>query len=60
MTDDTSQKPRRGRPPAKEQGAALTTWVRISEYEKLVRLANRKETSVSSLVRSLLLMKLPR
>lgn len=47
-----------GRPRAEEPGSAVTTWLRQSEHDKLIRLANKHETTISSLVRSLLILKL--
>jgi hypothetical protein len=49
---------RRGRPRAQERGTTLSTWLPESQYDQLVRLANRREQSVSSLVRDLLKFKL--
>lgn len=51
--------PRRGRPRSPEQSTALTTWVRTSEYDKLVKLANQHSTSVSALARKLIVRRLP-
>ena len=57
MADDTAPKPR-GRPRVEEQGTCVSAWVRPNEYDRLVKMANARETSVSSLVRSLLILKL--
>jgi hypothetical protein len=47
----------RGRPRAKEPGTALTTWVPKSEYDRLCRMANEQEQSLSRLVRQWLAKK---
>lgn len=49
---------RAGRPRAAEPGERLCVWLRVSDYDRLVQLANRHEMSVSALVRSLLLVEL--
>lgn len=49
----------RGRPPVADPKSPVTTWLRQSEHDRLIRLAEKRETSVSSLVRSLLILKLP-
>lgn len=54
---DAPQRPR-GRPKSDEPGTSVSTWLRPSEHDKLIRLANQQETSVSSLVRQLLLLKI--
>lgn len=51
---------RRGRPPGEEPGSPVMTWLRQSEHDRLIRLANSREQTVSSLVRSLLILRLPR
>jgi len=48
----------RGRPRAEEPGTSVSTWLRPAEHDKLIRLANKHETSISSLVRQLLILKL--
>lgn len=48
----------RGRPKADEQSTPLSTRFKNSEYDKLVRLANQRETSVSQLVRDLIKLRL--
>jgi hypothetical protein len=47
-----------GRPKAAEQGAKLSTWVPTSQYDRLLKLANAREQSISGLVRDLLRLKL--
>lgn len=49
----------RGRPKAAEQGVSVMTWVKASEYDRLVKIANQREATVSSTVRSLLLRRIP-
>ena len=50
-----------GRPKASDpKGSSVTTWIGKAEHDQLIRLANQHETSVSSLVRSLLMLKLPK
>jgi hypothetical protein len=51
-------RPKRGRPRVNEPGASVSTWVRAGEYDRLVRLAREQDTTVSSLVRSFLKLKL--
>jgi hypothetical protein len=51
--------PRRGRPRAAEQGYSVKTWLRESEYDKLIKLAAHRREPVSTLVRSLLILRLP-
>lgn len=48
----------RGRPRMAEPGAKLTTYVRASDYDRLVRLANHADKSLSGLIRDLLRLKL--
>lgn len=50
----------RGRPRSDEPGTSVSAWVRPSEYDRLVKMANQREQSVSALVRSLLILKLDR
>ena len=52
------QTPKRGRPPAEDAKTPVTAWVHVSEYDRLVKMANQQDKSVSSLVRSLLVLKL--
>jgi hypothetical protein len=56
MPDEPKRKP--GRPRVDEPGAKLSTYVRGSDYDKLVRLALKEDRSLSSLVRDLLNLKL--
>lgn len=52
---------RRGRPRAamKEPGVRLTTWIPESRYDELVRLASARREPLSSVTRSLLILRLP-
>jgi hypothetical protein len=45
---------KRGRPPVTEPGSAVSTWLRQGEHDRLIQLAQQRETTVSSLVRQLL------
>lgn len=47
-----------GRPRAEEPGSSVTTWLRQSEHDRLIKMANKHETTISALVRSLLILKL--
>ncbi len=58
MADDRPVPKPRGRPHAEEPSTTVMTWVRVSEYDRLVKLANQREQSLSALVRSLLVLRL--
>lgn len=47
-----------GRPPAPEPGSAITTWMPVSTHDKLIRLAQRQEVSVSALVRQFVILQI--
>jgi len=47
-----------GRPRNAEPYSSVTTWLPTGAHDKLIRLAAEQETSISALVRSLLLLKL--
>jgi hypothetical protein len=49
---------KRGRPPVAEPGSAVSTWLRQGEHDQLIRLAQEHETTVSSLVRQLLKLRI--
>jgi len=49
---------KRGRPRALEPRTSVSTWLTASEADRLIRLANEKEMSVSSLVRLVLTTRL--
>jgi len=40
------------------KGTSVSAWVRPGEYDRLVKLAHQRETSVSKLVRELLILRL--
>ncbi len=48
---------RRGRPRASEPGSAVMTWLPQSDHDRLVKLAQIRGETVSSVVRSLLMTK---
>lgn len=52
------QRPR-GRPAADEPHTTVTSWIPVSHYDQLVRAANQRNQSVSSLVKQLLVLRLP-
>jgi hypothetical protein len=51
---------RGGRPRAPDPHTRVSTWLPERDYDRLVQLAKRRDQSVSSLVRSLLRLQLPR
>jgi hypothetical protein len=51
--------PRRGRPRSTDPGVSVKTWLRASEYDRLIKAAAERREPVSSLVRSLLILRLP-
>jgi hypothetical protein len=55
-TLSTSPPQRRGRPPAKEPGTALSTWVPASQYDRLCKIAAQHDMTVSRLVRQVLIV----
>jgi hypothetical protein len=55
--EDPPHRPR-GRPRVDEPGERLSTYVRTSDYDRLVRLALKNDQTVSALVRDLLKLKL--
>lgn len=55
MKQDATQP--RGRPRVDEPRTTVTAWVPTKEYDRLLKLANQKEQSLSSLIRDLLKMK---
>ena len=55
---DEKRKP--GRPKADEPGAALSTWIRQSDADRLIRRALKEDKTVSALVRELLTLKIRR
>jgi hypothetical protein len=51
---DEPEPRKRGRPRSAEPGSAVTTWLPASEHDRLVKLAQHRGESVSSVVRLLL------
>lgn len=49
---------RRGRPRAEEPSASVSVWLPARHHDMLIRLANKQDTSVSAVVRQLLVLKL--
>jgi len=59
MTDDDGTPPRgRGRPRVEESGLRLSTYVRTADYDRLLKLAQARDKSMSGLIRDLLRLKL--
>jgi hypothetical protein len=58
MTDPSHSK--RGRPRGAVPGVAVGTWLRTTEYDRLLRTAQRRETTVSALLRRLVQRRLRR
>ena len=55
---DENEKKKRGRPRAAVPGARVSTWVKTPDYDRLLDLAQRHQTSISGVVRDLLRLKL--
>jgi hypothetical protein len=51
---------RRGRPRVEEPRSSVSTWVPASYHDRLIKMAEQKDVSVSMLVRSLLMIQLKR
>lgn len=51
--------PRRGRPRAQEPGYSVKTWLRGSDYDRIIKLAAERREPISSVVRDLLILRLP-
>lgn len=49
---------RRGRPRVAEPRSSVSTWVPASYHDLLIKIAQRNDKSVSSVVRSLLMLQL--
>jgi len=49
----TPPKPKRGRPRAVEPGSRVTTWIRLSDHDRLITLARSQAVSVSSVLRQI-------
>ena len=52
--------PKRGRPRAAEPSVNCATWIKAKDYDRLLRLAARRDTSVSAILRRLVVTRLPR
>jgi hypothetical protein len=52
-----ARKPR-GRPRALEPRTTVCTWLQASDHDRLIRLANQREQSVSAVVRQILKVQL--
>jgi hypothetical protein len=48
----------RGRPRNREPSSTVSTWLPAGAHDKLIQLAQEQETSISALVRSLLMLRL--
>jgi hypothetical protein len=53
----TDEKPKRGRPPAPDPGARVSTWLRQADYDKLLKAAKARDVTVSALMRSLVTLR---
>lgn len=59
MAQNTATVPRpRGRPRVSQPGTSVSTWLTPQEADKLIQLANKREQSVSALVRLIVVSKL--
>jgi hypothetical protein len=61
MSDDQKLTPvhqRGGRPRTVNEGASVSAWIDAKHYDQLVRLANKQDKSVSTVVRELLVLRL--
>lgn len=59
MADASPPQKPRGRPRAEQPlTAPVSSWVRPGEYDRLVKIAHQRDTTVSALVRSWLILKL--
>lgn len=57
-TDAVPIERRRGRPRVNEPRSSVSTWVPASYHDRLIKMAQNNDVSVSSVVRSLLMMQL--
>ena len=48
----------RGRPASEEPHTTVTAYIPVSQYDRIVKLANKRDQSVSSLVKQLLVLRL--
>lgn len=51
---------KRGRPRVSEPRSTVSTWVTVSQHDRLVRLADQHGVSVSTVVKSLVMITLPK
>ena len=59
---DGSLKRRRGRPrtaPSRSVNSSVTVWLKASDHDALIKLANQQEKSISGLVRDVLTLREP-
>lgn len=54
MDDPTKKKARGGRPRALEPRSSVCTWIPASQHDRLIRIANAREQSVSRLIGDIL------
>ncbi len=59
VTDDVKQESKGGRPAFGEPHTTVTAYIPVRQYDRLVELANQRDQSVSSLVKQLLVMRIP-
>lgn len=58
MNDEQANVARRGRPRTDEPKVSVSSWIPESQYDNLVKLANRRDQSVSALVKDLLKLRI--
>ena len=51
---------KRGRPRAQVQSTAVMTWVPTTLHDKLIRIANKRDVSVSQLLKQIVVFQLDR
>lgn len=49
-----------GRPRVAEPRHGVSTWIRVTDYDSLLKLAKKHETSLSAIVRHLIHLRIPR
>ena len=57
MSDALPKRPP-GRPPANEPGSIVSIWLRVAERDRLIRLAQLHQKSLSAMVREVLVQRL--